>query len=93
MYHRAVSPIEMYSVGRNQLNFYTGVVSFIRMKLLSNIEPFSHWKNEFEKALRSIVEALSRLQLQIEHYKITYSFYLLILLIEFSCQKKPARTT
>ena len=66
MHHRAVSPIEMYSVGRNQLNFYTAVISFVRMKLLSNIEPFSHWKNEFEKALRSTIEAQPRLQLQID---------------------------
>jgi len=64
MDHRIVSPIEMYSVARNEMNFYKTIVFYLRFQISSF--SLSEWESRIEKALRSTIEAHPRLCLQVD---------------------------
>jgi NRPS condensation-like uncharacterized protein len=64
MDHRIVSPIEMYSVARNNADYYKAVVFYIRFQTSSF--SLSDWKLRIEKALRLTIEAQPRLRLQVD---------------------------
>lgn len=75
MDHRKISPIEMYSVARNDLNFYKTVSFYIRFETLQ----FSRldWEKRIEKALRSMVEIHPRLRLQVDLSR-TPAYYIVL---------------
>ena len=64
MDHRIISPIEMYSVARNKMNFYKSVVCYLRFQ--TSVFSLSEWKIKIEKALRLTIEAQCRLRLQVD---------------------------
>ncbi len=64
MDHRIVSPIEMYSVARNNLDYYKTVVFYLRFQ--TSLFSLSEWKLRIEKALRLTIEAQPRLRLQVD---------------------------
>lgn len=61
MDHRVVSPIEMFSVARNNIHFYKTVVFYLRMQT-----SLSDWKFRIEKSLRLTIESQPRLRLQVD---------------------------
>jgi NRPS condensation-like uncharacterized protein len=64
MDHRIVSPIEMYSVARNNIDFYKTIVFYVRFQ--ASLFSLSEWKLRIEKALRLTIEAQPRLRLQVD---------------------------
>ncbi|CAF4150550.1 unnamed protein product [Adineta steineri] len=64
MEHRIISPMEMYSVARHQMDFYKSVLSHLRFHISSF--SLSEWKSNIEKAIRLTIEAQPRLRLQID---------------------------
>ncbi|CAF0959607.1 unnamed protein product [Rotaria sordida] len=64
MDHRIISPIEMYSVARNNTHFYKSVVFYLRFKTLSF--SLSQWTERIEKCLRLTINAQPRLRLQVD---------------------------
>jgi hypothetical protein len=64
MDHRVVSPIELYAVPLNNINFYKTVVFHVRFQTSSFSLP--EWKLRIEKALRLTIQAQPRLRLQID---------------------------
>ena len=64
--HRAVSPIEMYSVARHQLDYYRCVTFYLRFECLSSHFLLDQWQSRIENALRSTLAAQPRLRLQVD---------------------------
>jgi hypothetical protein len=64
MDHRIVSPIEMYSVARNNIDFYRSVVVYVRFQ--TSLISLSEWKLHIEKSIRLTIESQPRLRLQVD---------------------------
>lgn len=64
MDHRLISPIEMYSVARHNVNYYKSVVFYLRFQ--TPTFSLSQWKERIEKSLRLTINAQSRLRLQVD---------------------------
>lgn len=65
--HRIVSPIENYSVGRHQVDFYRCVTFFLRFQLKTN-EKFvlNKWKSLIERSIQLSIVSQPRLSLQVD---------------------------
>ena len=64
--HRAVSPIEMYSVARHELGYYRCITFHLRFQCLSSRFALEQWQPRIERALRATIDAQPRLRLQVD---------------------------
>lgn len=75
MDHREISPIEMYSVARNTLNYYKTVSFYLRFE--TSQLSLSDWKTRIENVLYSMIDIHPRLRLQVDLSR-TPSYYVIL---------------